>query len=193
MLGPFKTIPLYSEIVISPLNTVPKGCNGDQRVILDFPCENSVNYGIPKDTYLGENITLSYPTVDNLVSLIKEKGKGCSIFKVDLKRAYMYRQIPIDPGDINFLGYKWKKPMGLRSSALICQRITNSITYILKNKGVEVINYLDDFAGAEHDDEALQSYNILRNTIANYGLELSSDKCRPPSHEMTFLGILANT
>ena len=166
---------------------------------MSFPCEYSVNYGIPKDSYFGENIKLSYPNVDNLVSLNKEKGKGCSIFKVNLKRAY--RQITIDPGDINFLGYKWKKhlffdkvlPIGLRSSALICQRITNSITYILKNKGVEVINYLDDFAGAEHDDEALQSYNILRNTIANYGLELSSDKCRPPSHEMTFLGILANT
>ena len=71
-------------------------------------------------------------------------------------------------------------PIGFRS-ALICQRITNSITYILKNKGVEVIKYLDDFAGAEHDDEALQSYNILRNTIANYGLEMIS------------VGILANT
>ena len=46
------------------------------------------------------------------------------MFKRDLKRAY--RQIPVDPGDIHVLGYKWDNklyfdtalPMGLKSAAL---------------------------------------------------------------------------
>ena len=55
--------------------------------------------------------------------MIKTKGRNCHIFKRDLRRAY--RQIPIDPGDINLVGFHWINhrfvdrvlSMGLRSSA----------------------------------------------------------------------------
>jgi hypothetical protein len=46
-----------------------------------------VNNGILKDQYLGETISVQYPTVDNLIDLIKKKGKGCHLFKKNLKRA----------------------------------------------------------------------------------------------------------
>ena len=103
VLGPFKNNPFYSDITISPLNTVPKSVN-NRRVILDlsFPTYHSVNDSIPKDTYLGEAFELKYPTIDDLVQLVKVNGQGCLLFKVNLKRAY--RQIPIDPGDMNLLG-----------------------------------------------------------------------------------------
>lgn len=201
VLGPFKKNPLQSDIVISPLNTVPKNNSNERRVILDlsFPENNSVNSGISKESYLGEYFKLSYPTIDDFVSIINKKGAGCLLFKVDLKRAY--RQIPVDPGDVHLLGYKWKKhlffdkclPMGMRSSALICQRISNSIAFILKNKAVDAVNYLDDFGAAEVDEKADDSYKVLKNTIENYGLELSLDKCHEPSTSMVFLGVLANS
>ena len=48
-----------------------------RRVILDlsFPEGAAVNEGIPKDSYLGNKIDLSFPRVDDLVALIKIKGK----------------------------------------------------------------------------------------------------------------------
>ena len=72
--------------------------------------------------YLGEKVSVQYPTVDDFVRLIKKKGRNCKIFKRDLRRAY--RQLVIDPGDIYLMGYKWKShiyfdrvlTMGLRSA-----------------------------------------------------------------------------
>jgi hypothetical protein len=62
----------------------------EKRVILDlsFPAGNSVNDLISKEFYLGNKINLTYPKVDNLVGIIKDKGTGCLVFKKDLKRAY---------------------------------------------------------------------------------------------------------
>ena len=34
-----------------------------------------MNNGILKDQYLGETISVQYPTEDNLIDLIKKKGK----------------------------------------------------------------------------------------------------------------------
>ena len=161
VLVPFKNNPFESNITISPLNTVPKSAN-KRRVILDlsFPTYHSVNDIIPKYTYLGEAFDLKYPTIDDLVQLVKVMGQGCLLFKADLKRAY--RQIPIDPGDMNLLGYKWHKhiyfdrvlPMGMRSSAMICQRVTNSVRHIVNKHNVDVVDYLDDFGGADTPDKA---------------------------------------
>ena len=94
VVGPFKDNPS-----LSPLNSVPKNDSSERRVIVDlsFPEGESVNFGILKDEYLGNKISVSYPKVDDLIHLIKLKGQGCMIFKEDLKRAY--RQLVVDPGD----------------------------------------------------------------------------------------------
>ena len=151
IVGPFKSNPFFEPMAISPINSVPKKDSLERRVIVDlsFPENNSVNDGILKDQYLGENIAVHYPTVDDLISLIKKKGKGCLLYKRDLKRAY--RQIFIDPGDIHLLGYKWKGhiyfdrvlTMGLRSAAYICMRTTSAIRFICSQHGIEILNYLD--------------------------------------------------
>lgn len=104
IVGPFKSNPFNEPIAVSPINSVHKKESLERRVIVDlsFPKDTSVNNGILKDQYLGETISVQYPTVDNLIDLIKKKGKGCHLFKRDLKRAY--RQIYLDPGDIHLLG-----------------------------------------------------------------------------------------
>jgi hypothetical protein len=84
-----------------------------------------------------------------------------------LKRAY--RQIPIDPGDLHLVGFQWGDklftdrvlPMGLRSSAQICQRITTAISFIYYKLGYTAINYLDDLCGAETVNKACDAYDAL--------------------------------
>ena len=130
VMGPFTTSPFDTETIVSPLNTVPKKDSAERRVIVDlsFPKhspDRSINGGIKKDAYLGDPIQLRYPSVDNLVNLVREKGPVCFLFKCDLSRAY--RQLPVDPGDLNYLGYKWRGElfidvtltMGLRSVAYL--------------------------------------------------------------------------
>ena len=55
VLGPFKSNPFPNNLVISPLNSVPKKDN-ERRVILDlsYPRNSSINDFIEKDEYLGE-------------------------------------------------------------------------------------------------------------------------------------------
>ena len=95
-----------------------------------------MNEHIPKDRYNGEEFSLTFPSIDAQMDMVKIKGPGCILMKRDLKRAY--KKILVDPRDWRFLGLNWygklyfdkTMPMGLRSSAMCCQRITNAIRYI---------------------------------------------------------------
>jgi hypothetical protein len=50
--------------------------------------------------------------------------------------------------------------IGLRSAAYICQRVTNAVSYICDfHYGLQVINYLDDFAGCNTPDKASTEYD----------------------------------
>ncbi|CAC5377118.1 unnamed protein product [Mytilus coruscus] len=78
IIGPFFSNPFETDMVISPLNSVPKKDTLDRRVILDLSFgvdgEDSVNSHICKDLYLGNPIKVTYPSVDSLVELIRRKG-----------------------------------------------------------------------------------------------------------------------
>lgn len=205
ILGPFVKNPFDTPMVLSPLNSVPKRDSLERRVILDLSFDNNgqgfaVNNGIDKDIYLEQKVSLSYPSVDDLVEIIKKKGKGCLLFKKDLKRAY--RQFPIDPGDWNLVGFEWNNhiffervlSMGCRSSAHICQRVTNAVSYVMKVQyNVDIVNYLDDFAGGEVEENALKAYEQLGTLLSEFGLEESIEKSCLPSTSMVFLGVLFDT
>ncbi|CAC5389840.1 unnamed protein product [Mytilus coruscus] len=178
IIGPFFSNPLETDMVISPLNSVPKKDTLDRRVILDLSFgvdgEDSVNSHICKDLYLGNPIKVSYPSVDSLVELIRKIGSGSLCFKRDLKRAY--RQIPICP------------------RAYICQRVTNAVSFILDaHYDLQIVNYLDDLAGCDVQEKAFDAYAILGEVLDNCGLEESVEMATPPSTSMVFLGILFDT
>ena len=194
-------IPFSEGFCISPLNTVSKKDSQERRVILDlsFPEGSSINEGISKDQYLGDRVDLIFPRVDDLVQLIKLKGRHCHLFKRDLKRAY--RQIPVDLSDVPLLGYCFNGKfyfdkflsMGLRSAAYICQRVTNSIRFMCQMLCIAIVNYLDDFAGADKPELALKSFQELGNLLVSCGIEESKEKACPPSTKMVFIGVLFDT
>lgn len=162
VVGPFTSVSFHNGMALSSLNTVPKKDTTDRRVILDlsWPPGTSVNDGILPNVVDGSEFQLSYPTVDTIAALVVQKGPGCLIYKHDLKRAYW--QFREDPYDFPSLGFKWDDlyffdialPMGLRSAAMACQRITNAVSYICEQHGFDVLNYLDDFQGVETPDNA---------------------------------------
>ena len=201
LLGPFETNPFSSQAIVSPLSTTEKRDSEERRVIMDlsFPPGDSVNDKIPRDEYLGEDITLKYPGVDALVALIKKKGQGCALMKVDLRRAY--KQIHTDPGDWNFLGLRWRgrlmfdrtMPMGLRSAAMCCQRITNAFKYMVEKKGFDLVAYLDDMVSAETWSAADKCLDTIRSVVSDSGAEEAEAKTVFPTCVMLFLGILFNT
>ena len=201
-VGPFSASPFRScPVVISPLNSVPKR-DGQRRIIVDlsWPANGSVNDGLSSEVYLGSPVRVTYPTVDEVAQLILAKGKGCYLYKRDLKRAY--RQVPVDPGDYHLLGYRWRGliffdrmlPMGLRMAAMACQRTTNAVSSICAHAGFDVLNYLDDFIGVESNlVRAEESFSHLEQLLADLGLVESQDKAEPPATQQVILGVLFDT
>ena len=49
---------------------------------------------------------LIYPKIDHFIQLIKTKGNGCLLIKIDLRKAF--RQINICLGDYNLVSFIWK-------------------------------------------------------------------------------------
>ena len=189
-MGPFDKIPFTGKVGISPLSTRPKKGSADRRVILDlsFPVGQAVNDGIPKDTYLGFAVKLTFPKTDEFAYRIFQLGKGCYMFKIDLSR--YFRQIPLDPADYLLIGYVidgkiyFDKvlPMGMRSAPYIAQRITNAIAFIHRQLKYFLLNYVDDFVGAELQDKIWAAYHALANILEQLGVETSEDKIVPPPH-----------
>ncbi len=118
------------------------------------------------------------------------------IFKRNLK--YAYRQMPVCPGDYNLLAYCWKQniyvdhvlPMGLRSTALICQRLTNAVSFIYSKRGWYTVNYLDYLGGGGKADKAFEELAVV---IDESGLHESVEKKCPLNIGMVFLGIMFET
>ena len=169
--GPFSTNPLHQPLVWSPLQTVPKRGSTQRRVVMDlsYPPRSSVNCGIAASSYLNEPYKLRLPGIDRLCQFILQHGRGCLLYKKDLRRAY--RQLPIDGKDYHLLGVKFKGrlyfdtrcPFGLRTSAMICQRTTSAVIYIFTQRGYTADVYLDDFYGVERPNRASNAFHELQS------------------------------
>ena len=105
MLGPFKNLPI-ENLHVSPFLTRNKPGGSHRRVIVDpsFPHGYSVNAGVQSDTYLGTPFLLTLLTIDNITNKVKQLGKGCHLYKIDLSRAF--RHVKLDPKDYNLLGLR---------------------------------------------------------------------------------------
>ena len=53
---------------------------------------------------------------------------------------------------------------------------------------IAVVNYLDDFAGADKPESALQSFQELGRLLISCGIEESAEKACPPRTKMIFIG-----
>lgn len=192
---------------ISPLNSVPRKNDSRRRFILDlsFPKGKGINAGIDKNRYQGEEVTLKYPTVDDLVNLIWKRktenpGQKVLLWKRDLKSCY--RQFHLCPGSVHLVGYKWDDKyyydlvlaMGSSSSAQICQKITDMVSYIFQNRFEdEVKNFLDDFFSAQVENSAFESYLNMHELLKQLGIVESLEKACAPNTQMIVLGILFDT
>ena len=197
VMGPYHKIPFASRVGISPISTRPKKGTEERRIILDlsFPPGQSVNDGIPKDTYLGFQAKLSFPKVDDFALRIHQLGTEAAMFKIDLSR--YFRQLPLDPGDYSLIGYIIEGkiyfdkmlPMGMRSAPYIAQRVTDVIAYIHKSMEFYLLNYVDDFVSAEKKERIWEGFRFLTQLLQDLGVETSKEKVVQPTNRMAFLGI----
>ena len=196
IIGALDSIPFTSHLGISPLSTTPKKESEDRRIILDlsYPPGGSVNDGIIKDNYLGFEAKLHFPKTDDYAQRIHRLGKGALMFKIDLHR--YFRQLNLDPGDYSLIGYIVRgklyfdkmAPMGVRTGPYIAQRISSAITWIVQQVEYFLLNYVDDFVGAEEGRKAWAAYTFLTKLLRDLRVQTSPEKRVCPTTRLDFLG-----
>ena len=200
LLGPFVTPPWREHIAVSPMSTRAKKQSSKRRIIMDlsWPEKASVNLGISSTTYMGHQMNLHYPTVDDLCVRAYRLGPGAKGYRRDLGRAF--KQLIGCPSSWPLMGIYWQGAvlfdkttmMGSRSAPYCCQRTTSFIRHIMNNLNYFVANYVDDFMGLETAQKIWSSYITLGNLLRDLGVKEAQDKAIPPSEIIEFLGVLYN-
>ena len=182
-------------VIISSLGAVKKPDSEKVRLIHD--CSRPVGKSV--NSYAKTN-TFKYETVDNAVQKLKP---GSWMAKVDLSQAY--RSVGIHPDCYKATGLKWnfsfspegeytymidtRLPFGAAKSCEIFQRISSSVTRMMRRRGFDVISYLDDFLCIEDDKNyCALAYATLRMLLTSLGFTINEDKACPPNQTMIFLG-----
>ena len=140
--GPCGTSPFPSPM-ISPLMTAPKKPSSRRAVYDGTFGEHSLNNATPSEYYMGARCEYSYPRILDFQQMVLKCGRGCFIWKRDLSRYYL--QLPLDPTEYRYTCAVWRGLLfffvalmfGLRHSGLQGQKVTNAISWIHRNKGLE--------------------------------------------------------
>ena len=197
LLGPFLEPPFQPWNQISPMMIRDKRDSEDKRIVVDlsFPLGKSVNAGIKKGCYQGQQIHFSLPSITDLAQLIIDEGPGTFIWSIDLARAY--RQLRSCPLSIPLLGIQHNSkyyidvcpPFGCRTSSLMCARTTAAVVWLLKQRGIKSLCYLDDFVGVSNSlEKAKEDYKTALKLLEYLGLDISHHKCIPPTTSLVWLG-----
>ena len=174
--------------------------SNNRRVIVDlsWPHGFSVNDGVDKNSYMGTEFKLTFPTIDHLTDQLVKIGKGAHIYKIDVKRAF--RHLKIDPMDYDLLGLQWNAtyldtclPFGSRHGSQFFQRVSDALRYVMRREGFSVINYIDDFLGYGTPSIARASFDTLLEKMRHLGLDVSEKKLVQPCTRAVCLGILVDT
>ena len=204
MIGPFEQIPFKGPIAISPLSTRPKKDSESRRVIMDcsWPIGASLNNGISKSVYLQTDIELKYPTIDMLAKrvyqLVTQLTEPVYLYKEDMDRAF--HQLYGCPSIVPLLGFRWRNlyyfdlvmVMGCRIAPYVCQQTTDMVSYIHSKAGYFLLNYVDDFVGAEYESIVNHTHSTLVRLLSDIGLQRSSKKSVPPTQKIEFIGNLVD-
>ena len=199
IIGPFKSNPI-SNGHTSPFMSRPKPNSDVRRVIVDlsWPKGMSVNDGVDKHGYMGSDFSLTFPSIDHLTTELAKLGPGAHIYKIDISRAF--RHLKMDPFDYDLLGLNWNGvyvdtclPFGARHGSQFFQRVSDAVRHVMRCRGFDVINYIDDFLGFGTPIVAQASYDTLRNVMGELGLTISQKKLVPPATKAVCLGVLIDT
>ena len=152
-----------------------------------------------KDNYMGFQVKLKFSKTDDLALRVYRLGRHALMYKIDLRR--YFRQLPLDPGDYNLVGYIIEGelyfdkvlPMGMWTAPYIAQRISNAIRFIHEEASYFLLNYVDDLVGAEDKVKANKAFQELVELLETVGLDTAPDKVTPPTTRLEFLGVTYDT
>ena len=198
MCGPFFDPPFQDWFQTNSCMTRAKKTSANRRLIfnLSAPKGHSVNDGIPGDQLDGLERKVNLPTPADLADLMVRKGQHCYLFSLDISRCY--KRLPIDPRDWPMQGFHYDGKyyveknvlFGSRLGGLICQLMATAVVqFAYYDHNIECFVFYDDYVSAESTIlEAWESYLYMIKLLFSLGLDLSYEKCVPPTKNLTWIG-----
>ena len=198
MLGPFHTLPI-STLRVSPIGLVPKS-DGTWRLIthLSFPPGNSIN-----DFISEEFCKVKYSSLDNILDVIYELGRGALLGKIDIKSAF--RLLIVNPADFDLLGIFFDGkfyidkclPFGCSISPNLFEKFSTFLQWAVKiSSGLDTLDhYLDDFIfmGSKYTSDCLFLMNTFMGISEELGIPIADDKTVGPTTVLPYLGFIIDT
>ena len=149
-----------------------------------------------------EEYSLQYVTIDNAIQIIKQKGQGSWLCKVDISDAF--KLIPIHPSLWPYHGIQWEEKyyfytrlvFGSRSSPKIFDTLSIALCWIATHHyGVDsILHLLDDFLTVDSPNYiAERTMAILTLMFQKLGVPLASHKCIGPTTCLEYLGVILDT
>ena len=181
---------------VSRFGVIPKRHQpGKWRLILDLssPAGHSVNDGIA-----GEDYSLQYMKVDDIVAGMMQREWGSLMAKFDVQNAYSI--VPVHTELRQLLRMKWRGafyvdmvlPFGVRSAPFIFTCIADLVEWVAKrnNDVTFLMHYLDDFQTLGSPGSSVCQHNLDRSIdcFSKLGTPLHQDKQEGPSKCLTIPG-----
>ena len=202
LIGPFETIP-WQNYRINPIGIAEGKYSKKKRLIVDLsaPHNDSENHSL-NDLINKEEFSLQYVTLDNAIQIIKQKGQGSWLCKVDISDAF--KLIPIHQSLWPFHGIQWdnlyffytRLVFGSRSSPKIFDTLSSALCWIATHHyGIDtMLHLLDDFLTIDPPDFVAERTMALLTLMFNrLGVPLAKHKCVGPTTCLEYLGIILDT
>ena len=108
--------------------------------------------------------------------------------------------VKVDPSDYDLLGLHWRHscidmcvPFGMHHRSQIFQRPSDAVRYIMRQRGFQIIDYIDDYVGFGVPQVGRASFASLFALKNDLGLTISDKTLVPPSTQVVCLGSLIDT
>ena len=135
---------------------------------------------------------------DNISHQIKTFGRGCQLYKINIRRVFYH--VKLGPMDYDLLGLRhvnWYVdiclPFAYHHGSALFKHLSDAVPHIMHQKGYDVINYINNILRIYIQSKTDASFDTLQSFLHDPGFEISMKKLIAPTMSMNCLDIMVDT